>query len=129
TLSGDDGNDTLIGGSGDDMIVGGDNNDTLRGGDGDDMIIGGDGRDVCVGGNGSDTFVLQNTILFGVIRDFEIGVDFLGLSVDFSFEELSFVQVGIDTVVSYESTTVAVLQSIETKLITETSFVSVTIDV
>ncbi|MEB3231909.1 MAG: choice-of-anchor I family protein, partial [Leptolyngbyaceae bacterium] len=124
-ISGDAGNDILIGGTGDDILVGGGNNDILRGGDGDDILFGDDGRDVCIGGDGDDTFVLQDTILFSVIRDFEIGVDFFGISAEFSFESFSFTQVGVDTVVRYESSTVAVVQNIEVTSITEEFFVTV----
>ncbi|NEQ98531.1 MAG: hypothetical protein F6K30_17725 [Cyanothece sp. SIO2G6] len=127
-ISGDDGDDILIGGSGNDMVVGGDHDDTLRGGEGDDMLFGGNGRDICIGGSGNDTFVLEVTTLFNVVRDFEIGIDFFGLSVDISFEELSFVQVGVDTVVSHESGTLAVVQNVEATLITTEEFF-VTVDV
>jgi Ca2+-binding RTX toxin-like protein len=47
TLSGGDGNDTLIGDVG---------NERLDGGAGDDVLIGGQGSDVLIGGDGADTF-------------------------------------------------------------------------
>lgn len=54
-LSGDAGNDTLIGGSGADTIQGGNDLDSLVGNGGNDQISGGAGRDTIVGGHGDDT--------------------------------------------------------------------------
>jgi len=64
SLSGDAGNDTIIGGDqldiiaggfGDDSIIGGGGANTLRGEAGNDTIIGGDGRESIDGGAGNDS--------------------------------------------------------------------------
>ncbi|MBT5666731.1 MAG: hypothetical protein HOJ06_15435, partial [Rhodospirillaceae bacterium] len=57
SITGSDGDDTLIGGAGDDNIDGGAGNDTLNGGDGDDTLTGGDGEDVVNGGVGADVLI------------------------------------------------------------------------
>lgn len=56
TLFGNDGNDTLIGGAGVDSLFGQFGNDELRGGAGNDMLFGGFGNDQLIGGTGADTF-------------------------------------------------------------------------
>jgi Ca2+-binding RTX toxin-like protein len=53
-LSGDFGDDVLIGGSANDVLIGSLGNDTLEGGRGRDQIDGSEGTDVCDGGPGRD---------------------------------------------------------------------------
>jgi Ca2+-binding RTX toxin-like protein len=66
-VTGDGGNNLLVGTSGDeaganalagnggsDILVGGDGNDTLDGGPGDDLVLGGNGNDRLSGGPGDD---------------------------------------------------------------------------
>ncbi|TXT22288.1 MAG: Cadherin domain-containing protein putative calcium-binding protein, partial [Planctomycetota bacterium] len=55
TLSGDAGNDVLIGGSGADSLVGGDGRDLLIGGAGIDTLKGGNGDDILIGGTSSNS--------------------------------------------------------------------------
>ncbi|MCA9137168.1 MAG: hypothetical protein KDB00_10425, partial [Planctomycetales bacterium] len=55
TLSGDAGNDNILGSGQGDTIRGGSGNDELRGRGGDDSISGGSGRDTIHGGTGEDT--------------------------------------------------------------------------
>ncbi len=85
TLTGTDGNDTLMandsgttlqGGKGDDVLVGGKGNDTLVGGEGNDVLMGGDGNDILTGGDGND--ILRggegnDTLSGGAGRDTLIG--------------------------------------------------------
>jgi Ca2+-binding RTX toxin-like protein len=87
SLSGNDGNDSLVGGDGDDTLYGGYGNDSLVGGDGDDYLYGDDGNDFLVGGEGSDRFHavyerIFNSEYFGVdvISDFETGSDKIALN-------------------------------------------------
>lgn len=54
TVSGGEGNDTIIGGLGDDELFGGTGRDSIEGGEGDDTIDGGGGRDELFGGDGDD---------------------------------------------------------------------------
>ncbi|NUE67178.1 calcium-binding protein, partial [Snodgrassella sp. ESL0253] len=55
TITGDDGDNVIVGWYGKDILSGGAGNDTLRGGDGDDRLNGDDGDDILNGDNGNDT--------------------------------------------------------------------------
>jgi Ca2+-binding RTX toxin-like protein len=57
TLLGGTGDDTLTGDDGDDLLRGGVGADSLNGGEGEDRLIGGAGRDVLTGSGGEDRFV------------------------------------------------------------------------
>uniref|UniRef100_UPI0023B30D01 calcium-binding protein n=1 Tax=Snodgrassella communis TaxID=2946699 RepID=UPI0023B30D01 len=56
-LSGGAGNDTLWGGDGDDILNGDDGNDIINGDNGNDILNGGDGNDTLNGGDGYDTLI------------------------------------------------------------------------
>ena len=74
TLSGDDGNDLLIGGSG---------NDTLIGGIGNDWLNGGEGSDRLEGGVGNDVYAFDNAItnqIDTVVELGEVGTDLLNFA-------------------------------------------------
>ncbi len=102
-LTGDSGNNVLDGRNGSDFLFGSDGNDTL---------IGGQGSDTMSGGADADTFVFSSLQGWGggtgldgrdVITDFQVGVDvleFTGNGIN-SLEQLSFAEVGNDTVISY----------------------------
>lgn len=85
-IGGKGGNDTLLGGEGEDQIWGDDGDDILRGGLGNDTLVGDDFS----GGQGSDTFVLATGEGIDSILDFEVGIDFLGLSNGLTFSNLEF---------------------------------------
>ena len=53
--TGDDGDDTIMGGAGDDRLYGGSGDDKIYGDGGDDIICGNDGKDMLSGGDGDDT--------------------------------------------------------------------------
>ena len=55
TITGSDGNDTILGGSGNDTLSAGRGNDTLHGGAGADSLAGGQGNDTLLGDAGVDT--------------------------------------------------------------------------
>lgn len=151
-LCGGDGNDSLYGGDGNDEICGGNGNDsifgnqgadwlfgeigndTLYGGQGDDSLIGGDGNDLLfgdkgnnylMGGNGSDQFVLSATGS-NAIGDFQLGADLLGLSGGLTFQQLSIVQSGNNTVITQlgSNQLLATLNGVTANLITQGNFVS-----
>ncbi|MGQ0672789.1 MAG: CAP domain-containing protein, partial [Hyphomicrobium sp.] len=86
-LYGNGGQDTLIGGIGNDTLGGGDGDDTLRGGTGNDLIDGGDGNDLLLGGLGEDTFVFSED--FDRVRDFDNGVDKIGLADGLTFLDIT----------------------------------------
>ena len=60
TLTGNGGNDSLDGGRGNDTLSGGGGNDTLSGGGGNDTLNGGAGADSMAGGAGNDTYNVDN---------------------------------------------------------------------
>ena len=62
TLSGGDGNDSLVAALGDDVLLGGPGDDTLVGSGGDDRIDGGTGDDSADGGDGGDSIVLRDRV-------------------------------------------------------------------
>jgi len=79
-LTGDAGDNLLVGAGGNENINGNDGNDTLLGGAGKDTLRGGPGEDVLTGGAGGDDFVFapgDGTIR---ITDFDPGNDRLVLS-------------------------------------------------
>lgn len=89
------GNDKVFGLGGDDLLRGGAGNDTLFGGNGNDLLRGGAGADILFGdnffgGHGSDTFVLAAGEGGDTIRDFQVGVDFIGITGGLNFSNLSF---------------------------------------
>ena len=71
TIEGGTGLDTLNGGSGNDTIFGGTDNDAINGQAGDDSITGDDGNDTLAGGDGNDTLRggLGNDSLTGQLGD------------------------------------------------------------
>lgn len=80
TLNGAGGDDDLIGAEGADVLDGGDGRDTLDGGSGDDSLTDGAGVDQLTGGSGADIFVMTLDGNSDIIRDFELGVDKIDVS-------------------------------------------------
>lgn len=77
-LDGRDGNDVLSGLGGNDILTGGAGNDTLTGGAGNDVLFGNAGTDLFRFDSGA-TFQ-SGDLGVDIIRDFQIGVDKIGLS-------------------------------------------------
>ncbi|EAR49954.1 possible secreted protease [Oceanicola granulosus HTCC2516] len=94
-LRGGNAEDVLKGGDGDDLLHGGRGDDRLRGGDGEDLLRGGSGTDDLVGGADADSFILK--LGDGAshwrdadrIRDFEDGIDLIGLAGELTYNDLS----------------------------------------
>jgi serralysin len=124
-LCGEGGNDDLSGMGGNDILCGGTGNDKLNGGTGKDISFGGAGRDTHLGGAGSDTFVLTPNSGVDVIRDFQNGVDQIGLVMGIGFEMLEIVQQGKNTVIGAGSQRLAVLSNVKADQITAADFVTV----
>ncbi|MCC0807892.1 calcium-binding protein [Methylobacterium sp. W2] len=61
SISGAEGNETLIGNTGANTLTGGSGDDTLSGGAGNDILDGGDGSDTLTGGDGNDTIVMSTS--------------------------------------------------------------------
>lgn len=78
-------------GNDNDILFGGAGNDILRGGNGNDILIGGTGRDRLFGDANNDIFVIEKVKTSDriIIRDYADNIDFLGLSDDLSFDDLT----------------------------------------
>lgn len=131
-LLGGDGNDTLLGGAGDDRLMGGQGKDRLEGGsdndtlfgdigddrllgnEGNDLLQGGDGSDILIGGSGQDTFVLAVGEGIDNINDFEQGVDLIGLADGLTFNAITLVQQGSDSLIRVGAETLAKVIGITT---------------
>lgn len=83
-LTGTPGRDRISGENGNDTVLGGGGNDVLAGGAGNDLLNGEAGRDLLLGGTGNDIFVLDSAVANArqadLIRDFESGIDAIGLT-------------------------------------------------
>jgi len=114
-LTGSQHRDYLFGSDGRNTINGGRGNDVISAGGDNDVVIGAAGGDVLTGGHGSDTFVFASSVYSNqngadVISDFQVGVDVLEFrgggwgmppSAVHDLDDLTFSQVGNDTVISY----------------------------
>ena len=113
------GGNTLDGGDGNDIIFA-DRNDTILGGAGDDTIFGGRGGNTLTGGTGNDTFWLANAeypISPNIITDFNPTEDRLQIALDgITLDKLSFVPQGNDTLISINSTQLAILKNLNYEL-------------
>ena len=105
TIWGQAGDDRIGGKGGDDILFGGEGNDAIWGDDGDDILRGGLGHDSLTGdnfsgGSGTDTFVLAAGEGMDTIKDFEVGIDLIGLADGLTFADLSLGQRGNATIIS-----------------------------
>jgi glycerophosphoryl diester phosphodiesterase len=123
-INGNGGNDFLRGNRHNDTLDGGSGDDRLRGGYGRDLLIGSAGIDILVGGEGADTFVLMPGVGKDIIRDFEDGIDKLGLSEDLTFADLTIEtrNEGTTTLIKLDRQLLAVLREVDSVLITEDDF-------
>ena len=120
------GNDRIGGKGGDDQLFGGEGDDQIWGDDGDDLLRGGLGNDTLTGdnfsgGQGSDIFVLAAGEGTDIIVDFEVGMDFIGLTNGLTFEQLTFV--GNDILFGAE--TLAMLNGVETSSLVAADFLPI----
>ena len=104
-LFGDAGRDRLAGGDGNDILFGGEGRDKLKGQAGKDLLVGEDGDDVLVGGGGLDTFVFDADDGRDLVKDFQLGVDFLAF-IDGTAGEVEFDRVSGGTLVTFGETEV-----------------------
>ena len=87
-ISGEGGNDKLIGLVGNDAIDGGLGNDRIFGNSGDDTITGGAGNDRVTGNQGADTFIHRIGDHNDTITDFNVNADVLDL-IDHGFSSFA----------------------------------------
>ena len=124
-LDGGSGDDRLFGGADRDILIGGSGHDFLNGGAGDDVLMGVTGRDVLVGGAGADLFVFGTGDGKDLIRDFESGIDKIGLvDGELTFADITITQSGSRTLLGVASSgeTLAVLKGVDASSIGESSF-------
>ena len=120
------GDDSLYGDAGNDMLNSDAGNDQLLGGVGDDELNGGEGDDILTGNEGSDRFTLlaEGT---DTITDFTLDEDLLELPEHIIFESLVISQGQEDnannTLVNFESETIAILNNINSTEISQSDFV------
>ncbi|MGL5081161.1 MAG: alkaline phosphatase [Microcoleaceae cyanobacterium] len=111
------GNDRISGKAGNDELYGEEGNDRIWGDAGDDLIDGGLGNDRLYGDAGDmvggvDTFVLRAGDGKDTIYDFELGIDFIGLSDGLMFSELVLNTQGQNTLIQFGTETLAVVQGV-----------------
>ena len=127
TINGGLGNDRIGGKGGDDALFGDEGDDDIWGDDGDDLLRGGLGDDVLTGddfsgGRGADTFVLAVGEGTDTITDFEVGIDFIGLTEGLSFEQLALETQGQNTSINFGEETLAILENVGVESLTSTDF-------
>jgi Ca2+-binding RTX toxin-like protein len=98
-LTGQEGDDILVGGAGKDTLGGGQGKDKLSGGSGDDFLNGDAGKDTIISGKGRDRILLETGREQDIIRDFQDRRDKLAIAKGKKFSELTFTQLGRDTLV------------------------------
>lgn len=126
TIIGTDSRDRLTGTDLSETIKGLGGNDRIKAGDGNDIIEGGLGNDRLFGEEGSDTFVLASGDGRDSIRDFEVGIDFIGLADGLTFDDLSINNNAAGNArIRAGGETLAVLSGIDSSLLTEADFVIV----
>ncbi|NJO71434.1 MAG: hypothetical protein HC825_06560 [Oscillatoriales cyanobacterium RM1_1_9] len=118
-IGGKAGNDMLFGGDGNDRIWGDEGDDLIRGGLGNDQLWGGTGMD----GAGSDTFVLALGEGTDRIMDFEVGIDFIGLTGGLTFADLTLTASANGTLIQSGSERLAVIMGVEATALTPDAFV------
>lgn len=114
-------NDVINAQGGNDNVFGLGGDDILRGGDGDDLLRGGAGSDILFGGRGKDTFVLAQKEGGDIIRDFQVGVDFIGITGKLNFSNLTFAG---DSIFSGQET-LATLTGVDTTTLGAGAFLQV----
>src|ERR687886_468781 len=121
TLIGNAGDDTLIGGNGTDLLLGNAGDDLLYGGNGTDTLRGGLGNDTLTGGNGDDVFVFASGEGTDTITDFKLSNDKIGLTGGLTFENLSF----SGNKIIFDTQVLAVLTGVNTNTLTASNFLTV----
>jgi Ca2+-binding RTX toxin-like protein len=98
-----------------------DGNDRISGGNGDDRIFGGGGRNIEIGGDGNDLFGLSRRGT-AIVRDFEDGIDQLGLLKPLSFGKLDIQDKGKDSLIKAGNQLIAVLKGVDADQLSAADF-------
>ena len=111
---------------GNQSLIGTDDDDIITGGDGNDTLYGGEGADTLYGGSDSDIFVLSYDYIADIVKDFEDGVDIIGLDDSITFESLSISNADGHTSIAdkYDGTIYMVLENITASDITADDFIT-----
>ena len=125
TILGLGGSDNLTGSDGDDTLVGGLCNDILNGQLGNDMLNGGKGNDVLIGGEGKDLFMLAHKQGRDLLKDFQDGVDRIGLSGNLSFKNLNIASTGSNVLITDGGEVLAVVRGINASQLTQSDFIKI----
>ncbi len=143
TLKGGGGNDEifakkkdkLLGNGGDDLLNASEakGKNTLNGGGGDDILIGGK-KDDLKGGSGSDEFWVADGKLPKRqlrVRDFQPGLDKIGIRLDgvTQFSAITLTQQDSDTLITINTTSVALLQGVNANAISADDFLDIENDI
>ncbi|MBD2089707.1 hypothetical protein H6F67_07555 [Microcoleus sp. FACHB-1515] len=138
-----DGDDRIIGATGDDILYGGQDRDRINGGGGadklygdagddrivgdagDDELWGGEGSDTLTGGEGKDTYKVFFSQGTDTIEDFQVGQDRIDLGGTIGFDQVSVVQDGDNTRITFQKDTLAILSGVAANTITTSAFVPV----
>ena len=93
---------------------------------GNQSLIGTDDDDIINGGNGSDIFVLSYDYIADIVKDFEDGVDIIGLDDSITFESLVISNTDGHTSIAdkYDGTIYMVLENITASDITADDFIT-----
>lgn len=127
-IEGEDGNRRLFAQGGDDVLLGGHHRDRMNAGAGDDLLYGGAGRDTQTGGRGRDGFVLTSQDGPDLIRDFQVGKDFLGLA-GLKFDDLQLLRHGSSTAIQTGNKQIAILTGVESSSLTANDFVQIDLSI
>jgi hypothetical protein len=115
---------SLNGAGGDDILYGGSKKDNIKGGADDDILYGNQGNDDLFGGTDKDIFVLQPGKGQDTFRDFENGVDKIGLPRGVRFIDLTVSGSGGNTIISNSNGVLATLTGVSSTLINGLDFVN-----
>ena len=121
-IHGQSGNDIIDGGAGDDTLFGGNQFDRLDGGDGDDYLDGFNGITVYTGGSGSDRFIFNDDTHVDWVRDFELGVDTIGLSDGIAFAQLE-ITGNVNSFIAVDGDRIGVLLGVNPNDLDTSSFI------
>ncbi|MEL6334375.1 MAG: hypothetical protein AAFQ76_17505, partial [Cyanobacteria bacterium J06626_26] len=123
---GGNGRDLLIGSNGNDLLFGEKGADYLNGGDGEDVLKGGAGNDTLRGGHDKDIFVIGLDGGRDIIRDFEVGIDYIGLADGLTLDHLAIKQTrGHKALIQEKASgkTLAILEGVNGRSISADDFV------
>ena len=118
--------ENIAGSEFDDTLTGDAGINIIHGYGGNDFITATEGADIIDGGNDSDIFVLSYDYIADIVKDFEDGVDIIGLDDSITFESLVISNTDGHTSIAdkYDGTIYMVLENITASDITADDFIT-----